>query len=502
MTRRDFVWMGAAGGACARPMFAGAAAQRPNIVVMLADDIGYGDLGCYGATLAKTPNLDRLAARGVRFTDGHSSSATCTPSRYSLITGEYAFRKKGTGVLPGDAALIVDPARPTVASILQQAGYTTGCVGKWHLGLGSGNIDWNGEIAPGPREVGFDYSFIIPATGDRVPCVYVENRRVAGLDPKDPIQVSYKEKVGNEPTGRERPDLLKMKLSHGHDGTIVNGISRIGFMSGGKSARWVDEDMAQTLAGKAVSFMEKNRANPFFLYFATHDIHVPRVPHDRFRSASQCGLRCDAIQQLDWCAGQLLATLDRLKLTGNTLVIFTSDNGPVVDDGYDDGSVEALGSHKPAGPFRGGKYSIYEGGTRVPFLASWPARVKPGVSDALISQVDLSASFAALTGRPPAGAVGPDSLDVLPALLGESRKGRDHLVEHAQGIALRKGPWKLIPARAAQGKKAASSLELFNLDGDIGETKNVAAANPEVVREVSALLEKVRTGGRSVGAFF
>ena len=501
MTRRDFVRMGAAGSACARPMFASAAAaQRPNIVVMLADDIGYGDLGCYGATLAKTPNLDRLAARGVRFTDAHSSSATCTPTRYSLITGEYAWRKKGTGILPGDAALIVDPARPTVASILQQAGYATGCVGKWHLGLGSGNIDWNGEIAPGPREVGFDYSFIVPATGDRVPCVYVENRRVAGLDPKDPIQVSYKEKVGNEPTGRERPDLLKMKLSHGHDGTIVNGISRIGFMSGGKSARWVDEDMPKTLTGKAASFIEKNKANPFFLYFATHDIHVPRVPNDRFRGTSQCGLRCDAIQQLDWCAGQLMTTLDRLKLTGNTLVIFTSDNGPVVDDGYDDGSVEALGSHKPAGPLRGGKYSIYEGGTRMPFLASWPARIKPGVSDALISQVDLAASFASLAGRKPAEAAGPDSLDMLPALLGESRQGRDHLVEHAQGIALRKGSWKLIPARGAQGKQAASSLELFNLDGDIGETKNVAAANPEVVREMSALLEKVRTGGRSVRA--
>ncbi|MDP2999306.1 MAG: arylsulfatase [Bryobacterales bacterium] len=498
MTRRDFVRMGAAGGACAGPMIAGAAAaQRPNIIVMLADDIGYGDLGCYGATRAKTPNLDRLAARGVRFTDAHSSSATCTPTRYSLMTGEYAFRKKGTGVLPGDAALIVDPARPTVASILQQAGYATGCVGKWHLGLGSGNVDWNGEIAPGPREVGFDYSFIVPATGDRVPCVYVENRRVAGLDPKDPIQVSYKEKIGNEPTGRERPDLLKMKLSQGHDGTIVNGISRIGFMSGGKSARWVDEDMAQTLTGKAASFIEKNRAKPFFLYFATHDIHVPRVPNDKFRGTSQCGLRCDAIRQLDWCAGQLLATLERLKLTGNTLVIFTSDNGPVVDDGYNDGSVEALGSHKPAGPLRGGKYSIYEGGTRMPFLASWPARIKPGVSDALISQVDLAASFASLTGGKLADDASPDSLNMLPALLGESRQGRDHLVEHAQGIALRKGPWKLIPAREAQGKKAASSLELFNLAGDIGETKNVAAANPEVVREMSALLENIRKSGRS-----
>ena len=493
MQRRSF--LGMLGGACARPLLG--AEERPNIVVMLADDAGYGDLGCYGATRVATPSLDRLAARGVRFTDAHSSSATCTPTRYSLMTGQYAWRKQGTSILPGDAALIIDPARPTVASILQQAGYTTACVGKWHLGLGSGSPDWNGEIKPGPLELGFDYAFIMPATGDRVPCVYVENRRVAGLDPKDPIQVSYAAKVGTEPTGKERPDLLKMKLSHGHDGTIINGISRIGFMSGGKSARWVDEEMAKTFTGKAVSFIERNRARPFFLYFATHDIHVPRVPHAAFVGTSQCGRRCDAIQQLDSCAGQLMATLDRLGLRRNTLFIFTSENGPVVDDGYADGSVEALDGHRPAGPFRGGKYSIYEGGTRMPFLASWPARIKPGVSEALISQVDFAASFAALAGRKLAEDACPDSLDMLPALLGASRQGRDHLVEHSGFIALRRGQWKLVPAREAQGVKAAAPVELYNLAGDIGETKNVAAENPQVVREMTATLEGIRTSGRS-----
>lgn len=479
------------------------AAERPNIVLILADDIGYGDLGCYGATMLKTPNLDRLAARGVRFTDAHSSSATCTPTRYSLMTGEYAWRKKGTNILPGDAALIVDPKRATLPSILKQAGYTTGCVGKWHLGLGAGQIDWNGEIRPGPREVGFDYSFIIPATGDRVPCVYVENRRVAGLDPRDPIRVSYKEKVGDDPTGRERPDLLKMKLSAGHDGTIVNGISRIGWMSGGKSARWVDEDMADTITAKAVSFIERSKAKPFFLYFATHDIHVPRVPHNRFRGSTPLGVRGDAVQQFDACAGRLLSTLDKLKLAENTLVIVTSDNGPVVDDGYADGSLEALDGHKPAGPLRGGKYSVYEGGTRMPFMARWPARIKPGVSEALVGQMDLAASFAALTGQKLAEDAAPDSFNVLPALVGESRQGRDHIVEQGGTLAIRKGPWKLIPPReAAGGKKGSgktegSAPELYNLARDLGETTNAAAENPQVVAELTALLNKVRSAGRS-----
>jgi len=476
------------------------ATARPNIVVILADDVGYGDLGCYGATRVKTPNLDRLAARGVRFTDAHSSSATCTPTRYSLMTGEYAWRKKGTNILPGDAALIVEPGRSTLASVLKQAGYTTGCVGKWHLGLGSGQIDWNGEIAPGPLEIGFDYSFIIPATGDRVPCVYVENRRVAGLDPKDPIQVSYSKPVGNDPTGRDRPDLLKMKLSHGHDQTIVNGISRIGYMSGGNAARWVDQDMARTLAGKAASFIERSKAGPFFLYFATHDVHVPRVPHQKFKGSSQCGVRCDALRQLDWCVGEVMSALDRRKLTDNTLLIFTSDNGPVIDDGYADGAVEQLGDHTPAGPLRGGKYSIYEGGTRMPFLVSWPARIKPGVSSALISQVDLVASFAALAGQRLAESAGPDSLNVLPALIGDSKQGRDHLVEHAQGLALRKGPWKLIPARPqAAGKKGkdGAPLELYDLTQDLGETRNIAAGNPRIVEEMATMLERLRADGRS-----
>jgi arylsulfatase A-like enzyme len=473
-----------------------AAEGKPNVIVVLADDIGYGDLSCYGATRVKTPNLDRLASRGIRFTDAHSSAATCTPSRYSLLTGEYAWRKKGTNILPGDAALIIDAARATLPSIMRQAGYTTACVGKWHLGLGDGEIDWNGEIKPGPLEIGFDYAFIIPATGDRVPTVYVENHRVVGLDLKDPIQVSYGKPIGNEPTGRDNPELLKMKLSHGHDMTIVNGISRIGYMSGGKAARWFDENMADDITRRAVSFIERNRTKPFFMYFATHDIHVPRVPHPRFVGKTGCGVRCDAIAQFDWSVGELMRTLERHKLVENTLLIVSSDNGPVVDDGYADGSVENLNGHKPAGPLRGGKYSMYEAGTRMPFIASWPGRIKPGVSDALICHVDLMASLAALTGTSLPDNAGPDSLNMLRPLLGESKHGRDHLVEQAAGLALRKGQWKLIPAqppakKASQAGRAPTQLELYNLAEDLGETKNLAAQHPEIVREMQELLKKI-----------
>jgi arylsulfatase A-like enzyme len=482
-----------------------AAPQRPNIILIYADDLGYGDVSCYGATRIKTPNIDRIAAQGRQFVHAHAPAATCTPSRYALLTGEYAWRKKGTNILPGDAKLIIPPGRTTLPSMLQKAGYVTGAVGKWHLGLGAGNLDWNSDIKPGPLDVGFDACFLIPATGDRVPCVFVENRRVVGLDPSDPIRVSYSAPVGNEPTGKSHPELLKMRPSHGHDQTIVNGISRIGHMSGGRAARWVDENIADVLTAKAGSFIEQNRSRPFFLYFATHDVHVPRVPHPRFAGKSGLGPRGDVILQFDWCVGEIMKTVDRCQLAENTLIIVTSDNGPVVDDGYQDQAVEKLSGHKPAGPLRGGKYSAFDAGTRVPFLARWPGHVKPGVSDALACQIDFIASFAALTGQKLAVDDAPDSFNILQTLLGTSRTGRDHLVEQAGALSVIQGEWKYIEPNGGPKIEKNTDMELgndpqpqlYNLTRDIGETRNLAADYPKKVEELAGLLKKIRDQGRT-----
>jgi len=500
------------------PIFAAAPTGRPNIIFILADDIGYADLSCAGGRRARTPAIDSLARDGIRFTHAHSPASTCTPTRRAFLTGTYSWRQRpGASIAPGDAPLTIAPGTTTVASLLKSAGYRTGVVGKWHLGLGpEGGPDWNGELKPGPLEIGFDHAFLMPATGDRVPCVYVEDRRVVGLDPRDPIRVSYREKVGSEPTGRENPELLRLKHTHGHDFTIINGVGRIGWMTGGKAARWKDEDMSDTFAARAVSFIERSAGGPFFLYLASHGIHVPRVPHPRFAGRSAGGTRGDAIEELDDRVGQVLAALDRLKLAENTLVIFTSDNGGVMDDGYED--VGRFDYH-PNHPLRGYKGSIWEGGHRVPFLARWPARIRPGTtSDALIAHLDMPATFAAITGVPvPAGQC-RDSFNLLPAMLGErtATPTRPHFVVHNGGtdgpFALIAGDWKYLqvaqPIRAtdtrgaagakakAKAKAAGGGPVLINLAKDIGENEDLASREPAKLAEMQALLEKIRAGGR------
>jgi arylsulfatase A-like enzyme len=482
--------------------FAASAADKPNILVIYADDLGYGDVSCNGATKIKTPNIDRLAREGRRFTQAHATSATCTPSRFALLTGVYPWRRTDTKILPGDARLLIKPGTATIPAVLQKAGYTSAAIGKWHLGLGAETLDWNGEVKPGPLEIGFNTCFLIPATGDRVPCVYLEDHRVVGLDPRDPISVSYGKPIGNEPTGESNPELLKYKPSHGHDNTIINGISRIGYMSGGKSARWVDEDIADVLTQRATKFIEQNRSKPFFLYFATQDIHVPRMPHSRFAGKSGLGRRGDVILQFDWCVGELLATLDRLGLTRNTLVVLSSDNGPVVDDGYHDGSVEKLDGHTPAGALRGGKYSAFEAGTRIPLIIRWPARRKPGVSSALVTQLDFLATFAALAAEKiPAGAA-RDSRDASAALMGNDTIGRDFIIEHAANgrLSVRTADWKYIEPGPGPARNENTNIDLgnsptpqlYDLKRDVGEKTNVAKDHPQKVEELNALLGKAR----------
>jgi arylsulfatase A-like enzyme len=338
------------------------------------------------------------------------------------------------------------------------------------------------------------------ATGDRVPCVYVRGHRVVGLDPADPIEVRYDGPIAGEPTGRADPGLLRLHPSHGHDMAIVNGISRIGYMKGGKAALWKDETMAEAFTREAVDFIKRHKAERFFLYFATHNIHVPRVPHPRFDGKSGMGPRGDAIVELDWSVGEVLKALDESGLSGDTLVVFTSDNGPVVDDGYRDDAVAKLGGHKPAGPYRGGKYSKFEGGTRVPFVVRWPGRVRPGTSKALVNQVDFVASFAALAGVPDRAANLPDSRDHLAALLGEDPVGRETLIEHAGGLAVRRGKWKFIPASTGPRNSGPSNVELgndpapqlYDLDADPGETRNLARAHPQILDRLRQDLAEAR----------
>ena len=426
-------------------LIAQSAPRQPNVVIIVADDLGYGDLSCYGAHRIQTPGMDRIANEGIRFTQGYCTAATSTPSRYSLLTGLYPWTNRDAKILPGN-------------------------------------------------------SFIQAATNDRVPCIFIENGRGVNLDPNDPLYVSYKENFPGEPTGKDNPELLRMLPSVGHAGAIVNGVPRIGFQKGGKTAQWKDEDMAELFLEKAKGFMKENKDKPFFLYYGLHQPHVPRVPNERFAGKSGMGPRGDVILEADWCVTEFLKEMDKLGLTENTLVVFTSDNGPVLDDGYQDQAVELVGDHKMAGPLRGGKTSLYDGGTCIPFMLRWPAEVKPGaVSDALVCQMDLLASLSALIGQTYSDKV--DSQNTLPVFLGKGGNGRKELVlEGYFNYALRDGDWVMIPpypdtygdAEEAAFAGNSNCYQLYNVKEDIGQQVNLAEKEPKRLRQMMMTFERLK----------
>ncbi len=471
----------------------------PNVVIIYADDLGYGDVSAYGATEISTPNIDKLARGGVRFTNGYSTSATCSPSRYALLTGVYPWRNEKAKILDGTAPLLIQTDQMTLPKMFKERGYHTGIVGKWHLGLGDGHVNWNQQITPGPNEVGFEYAYIMAATQDRVPTVYIENGRVVRSDPNDPIEISYKKNFPGEPTGKDNPELLKMKWHHGHFNTVVNGISRIGFMKGGAEARWVDENMADTFLVRAQNYILDHKDESFFLYYALQQPHVPRTPHPRFVGSTGMGPRGDVIVEADWCIGELIATLDNAGVLENTLIILTSDNGPVLNDGYYDDADTKVGTHTPAGPLRGGKYSLFEAGTRVPLITYWKGQINPAVSDAIVSQVDLFSSLSSLVGSE---ARTGDSEELLKVFMGEKDQGRSELIIEATGrTALRKGDWVLIPPYEGPAISKNVNIEignapdyqLYNLNEDLGEQDNLAASQPDKLKEMIACYEAIRS---------
>jgi len=471
---------------------------KPNIVFIYLDDLGYGDLSCYGATEIITPNIDALANEGVRFTNGYATSATCTPSRYGLLTGVYPWRNKDAKILPGSAPLLIGKEQLTIPKMLKEKGYQTAVVGKWHLGLGTGIVDWNKQLDAGPNNVGFDYSYIMAATQDRVPTIYIDNGKVVNLDSKDPIAVNYDKNFSGQPTGKENPELLSMKWHHGHNSSIVNGIPRIGYVSGGASANWSDVDLADHFLAKAQTYVKSHKEAPFFLYYALNQPHVPRTPNPRFVGKSGMGPRGDVILEADYCVGEIIKTLKEEGVLDNTLIMFSSDNGPVLNDGYYDDAVEKLGNHKPNGPLRGGKYSLLEAGTRVPFFTYWKGQIKPLVSDALVCQIDLLESIAKLVNI---DVKSTDSQNLLDVFTGKSAKGRTNLVIEANTkTAFRQGDWMMIPPYPGDPILEEVNIEmgndkeyqLYNLKKDIGQKNNLAKAQPKKLKELMKNFELIR----------
>ena len=485
--------------------------NQPNVVFIFVDDLGYGDVGCYGATLVQTPNIDRLATGGRMFTDAHSASAVCTPSRYALLTGEYPLRgNNGKGIwgpCSHTQPLLIDTAKLTLGQVFKNKGYATAAIGKWHLGFGTGKTDWNKPLRPGPLELGFDYYFGVPKVNSGFPYVYVENDRIVGWDPKDPL-VFDGSPVSPTPTfpqkaGRKTPNRFAGALE--------------------AHMLYDDERTGVLLTEKAVNWIEENKDRPFFLYFPTTNIHHPYTPDPRFKGTSHCGLYGDFIHELDWMVGELMKCLEENNLVENTLVVFTSDNGGMLNTAS---KLTWEAGHFFNGDLLGFKFGAWEGGHRVPFIARWPGKIKEGsTSDELICNVDMLSTFAALTGQQLAARDAGDGVNVLPAMLGEPAESiRDHLIlapRHGKNLAVRKDKWMYIGAQGDGGfgynpekahalggpgavgfsgrensdivdgkiREDAPPAQLYNLEDDVAQTINLYDRHPELVKEMKSILE-------------
>lgn len=509
---------------CSSGLQHASAADRPNVVLIYADDLGYGDVGCYGATKVQTPNIDRLAREGRRFTDAHSVSAVCTPSRYALLTGQYPLRaNEGHGIwgpAPVTSPLLIDTEKTTIADVFKNLGYDTAAFGKWHLGFKNGSNDWQEPLRPGPQDLGFDYYFGMPVVNSAPPYVFVENDHVVGDDPADPLV--YLDRNFKEATPITKiPREAAQRSPNRFKGAVE------------AHKLFNDYQVGTTLAEKSVEWINRRKDRPFFLYLATTNIHHPFTPAKRFQGTSQCGLYGDSIHELDWIVGQILACLDDNGLSENTLVIFTSDNGGMFNLG---GQTAFQAGHRQNGDLLGFKFGVWEGGHRVPFIVRWPGKVTPGTtSNQLIGNVDMLATLAAVTGQTLDKAQQADSINVLPTFVGEPEKPlRDHLLlapHRGSHLSLRLGNWMYIPAQGSGGftgkrpgdhtfagppaisfvgsvnsdiengriKSDAPPAQLYDLEADFKETRNVHDQHPQVVKDLSSMLATYAHSGPKVG---
>ncbi|MCB1231713.1 MAG: arylsulfatase [Verrucomicrobiae bacterium] len=476
---------------------------HPNVLFILADDLGYGDLSCYGATKVSTPNIDRLAKEGRKFMDAHSPCSVCTPSRYNLITGRYAWRTwVGGSTLWSNDPMLIDPDRYTLADLFKEQGYVTACLGKWHLGFGQPGTagwddvlgpDYNRDLKPGPLEVGFDYFWGFPHVG-QFPHFLIENHRVIGLDPNDPIRITPDKRPGFELDYLHRPR---------------SGLAAALGWEGGEATRYEHEELADLLTERAVRWLDDYEdEKPFFLYLAHRNIHGPLKPASRFLGSSEIGVYGDFLNEFDHSIGDVLAALDRNGFTEETLVIFSSDNGGVLQ--YRPIDHPEVEGHPINGQLRGQKTFVYEGGVRVPLIARWPGKIPVGSrdDDTLLALTDTLATFAEFFGKTLPEDAAEDSFSFLGALLDreQTTPKRESLVmdSYREMMAIRRGSWKLILGQTGGGANAIKKPDpekppgqLYHLGDDLAESVNRYGERPELVAELTAELRRIQDGGRS-----